>query len=159
MSLQTRLEALVAAIGADIKTALARPVFRVITMHSNPAGTAWTSMPAALTEYGGTNRTRVKADLTGFTQARLTVAVSTVGNSTAEVRIQYATDGDTQAAWAYLDGVDGPKANITTAANGRVSAWVNLAAGAKGDVWLRVVGINGNGTLSPVLGTITLQVK
>jgi hypothetical protein len=36
---------------------------------------------------------------------------------------------------------------------------VNLAAGAKADVFLRVVGQDGNGAASPLFGNIELQTK
>ncbi len=120
---------------------------------------AYTNIPAALTEwYATANRYRVKADLTRFKEARVTVAVFTAANSTCECRVQYATDGDGQGAWAYLDGVDGPKANLG-AVGGRVGAWVPLASGAKADVWLRLININGDGVADPSFGTVTAQFR
>lgn len=164
MSLETRLQALVSAIGADIKALQAAgggsssPSPRDITLNTSFGSVTWASMPAALTELNGSTRSRTKLDLTGYTQARVTASISTVGNSTAELRIQYSTNGDTQSTWAYLDGASGPGANISVN-GGRASAWVNLAAAAKADVWVRVVGINGNGSISPAIGAVVLQVK
>lgn len=136
------------------------PAFLTVCMHTNPAGTAWASMPAALTEYAGNVRNRVKVDMTNYTQARLTVAMpATAGAAGSELRVQYATDGDTQAAWAYLDNSSGPKVSIATANKGAVGAWINLVAGAQADVWLRLVGINGNGTAGPVPGLVMLELK
>ncbi len=116
-----------------------------------------TNIAAALTEHSAP-RTRVKVDLSKFMQARVTVGVNVVANAGAEVRIQYATDGDTQNTWAYLDGTDSPKVSIA-ALNGRVSPYVNLVAGARADVWIRVVTIGGDGAADPNVGTITLQVR
>ncbi len=130
----------------------------VVSLSQSHGSVAWSSQPSALTEYNGATRTRVKVDLAPYTQARLTCSISTVGASTAEYRVQYATDGDTQSAWAYLDGAAGPAVNISVA-GGRASAFVPLVAGARADVWLRVVGINGNGTASPVVGNISLFLK
>jgi hypothetical protein len=83
---------------------------------------------------------RVKADLTASTQARVLSNVAQAGAATAAIRVQYSTD---QASWNYLDGSTGPAVNINTTGL-KVSSWVALAAGAKADVFLRVVGINGD---------------
>ncbi len=130
-----------------------------ITMVAQVGSLAWTNMPSALTEWYSTpNRYRVKADLTNARQARVTVAVNVAAAANAECRVQYATDGDGQGTWAYLDGVDGPKVNVGSI-EGKASAWVNLASGAKADVWLRLVGINGDGAADPSFGTVTVQLR
>lgn len=131
-----------------------------VTLWTNPAATTWASQPAALTEMRGLTTDRTKVDLASYTQARVTVAVgATAGNAGSTIAVQYATDGDTQAAWAYLDGASGPAAASSTASKGAASGWVTLAAAAKGDVWLRVVGVGGNGTISPIYGNVTLHLK
>lgn len=132
----------------------------VAVFHTNPAGTAWTNMPSAVTElYGVAARFRMKLDLTNYTQCRLICAVSTAGASTAEIRIQYSTNGDTQSAWSYMNTVgDGPKTVVGTT-GGKASAWTNIVAGAQTDTWFRVVGINGDAALDPIFGTIALQVR
>jgi hypothetical protein len=131
-----------------------------IVMVGGNAGATWTSMPAALTEFNGNIRTRVKTDLTDYTQAQITAAIGTAGSVNAELRIQYATDGDTQATWAYLDNTSGPLVNIGSGAGaGKAGSFVTLVAGAKAAVWLRVVGINGNGTASPFVGNVAVTFK
>jgi parallel beta-helix repeat protein len=113
----------------------------------------WTDMPAALTELLGNTRQRTKVDLTNITEARLIVNLPTAGAATAEMRLQYSTD---QSTWNYLDSGTGP--SVSLAANGlQVSSFVTLVAGAKSDVFLRVVGINGDGAADPILGTIYAQ--
>ncbi len=119
---------------------------------------SWTNMPAALTELNGATRSRVKVDLTAAVNVRLTAAVSVVGAAGAAYRVQYATDGDAQGTWAYLDGNAGPSVTID-ALGGRVSPWATLVAGARADVWLRVVGINGDGAADPIVGNVVLAVK
>ncbi|MDQ5822414.1 MAG: hypothetical protein M3540_13335, partial [Actinomycetota bacterium] len=88
-------------------------------------------------------------------QVRLLSNVGQAGTATAALRVQYSLD---QAAWNYLDGGTGPSVGINTTGL-KVSAWLNLPAGAKADVFLRVVGINGDGTADPSFGNIILQVK
>jgi hypothetical protein len=118
---------------------------------------SWTSMPAALTEFNGNTQGRIKVDLTNATQARLVVhMMSTAGAASAELRAQYSTDA---SVWNYLDGATGPAAAINVASTTVAGAWVNLVAGAKADVFLRVVGMNGDGIISPSFGSISVQVK
>ena len=109
------------------------------------------AIPSALTEYAASARARY--NLSQFTQARLVVYVGVVGLGSAELRAQYSTD---ESSWAYLDGTSGPKLVLDTVGTGQ-SAWVNLAAGAKADVRLRFVGINGNGIAVTTLGNVFLE--
>jgi hypothetical protein len=120
----------------------------------------WSSMPSALTELPSPNslsgsRYRTKADLTNVTQARLIVGVGSAGSTNAKIRAQYSTD---QTTWNYLDGSSGPSVDINTTGL-KVSSWINLAAGAHGDRFLRIVGISGDASASPNLGRIDVQAK
>lgn len=115
----------------------------------------WTNQPAALTELFGTTTGRTRADLTASSQVRIEVNVAQAGAATAAIRAQYSTD---QTSWNYLDGGTGPSVNIN-ATGLKVSSWVNLASGAKGDVFLRAVGLNGDATADPGFSNIILQVK
>jgi hypothetical protein len=116
---------------------------------------SWTNQPAALTELFGTTIGRLKANLTASAQVRLLANVAQAGAATAALRVQYSTD---QASWNSLDGSTGPAVNINTTGL-KVSSWVDLVAGANADVFLRVVGINGDGTADPDFGNMVLQVK
>ena len=100
---------------------------------------------------------RVKYDLTEATQARLQFNVELVSGAATntEARVQYSTD---QSSWNNLDGASGPAVNITTTGL-KVSSWVDIAAGAKDDVFLRVIGINGDGTTDYDVGVVSLQVR
>lgn len=115
----------------------------------------WALMPAAMTEFGGLTILRQRADLSGASEARLVVNVSAGGAAAAKLRAQYSTD---LAAWSYLDGASGP--SVPVAASGiAASAWVTLEAAAAADVWLRLVGIDGDGVASPSFGSVSLQVR
>ena len=104
----------------------------------------------------GLDYLRIKTDLTSTTQARFFVNVITAGaGASTELRVQYSTD---QAAWNYLDGGTGPSVAINTTGL-RVSSWATITAGAKQDVFIRVVGINGDGVADPAFGTAELQIK
>ncbi len=119
---------------------------------------SWTNQPASLTEIAGLTRHRISYDLTYVSQARLWCIITTAGATNAELRAQYSTDGGTN--WSYLDGVSGPAVVFGATTNApRVGAWVNLAAAAQADVWLRLVGLNGDGVADPAFGQISLHVR
>jgi hypothetical protein len=115
----------------------------------------WTNQPAALTELFGTTVGRLKADLAGAAQVRLLTNVATAGTGAAELRVQYSTD---QSSWTYLDGSAGPSVGVGSTGL-KVSSWVAPAAGAKADVFLRLVGISGDGAADPGFAHVLLQVR
>jgi hypothetical protein len=85
------------------------------------------------------------------------VNVATAGASPppAQLCAQYSLD---QSTWSYFDGADGPC--VTTHQVGlRVSGWVALAATAKDDVYVRVVGNRGDGVAAPAFGNISIEVE
>jgi hypothetical protein len=116
---------------------------------------AWTNQPAGLTELFGTTVGRLKADLTATAQVRLIANVATAGAAGAAIRAQHSTD---QSSWNYLDGATGPSVGVGTTGL-KVSAWVNVTGAAKADVFIRVVGISGDGTADPAFGNVLLQVR
>lgn len=122
-----------------------------ITLSTNVAANTWASMPAAATEFGNTNRSRQRVLLTNAVDARLTIAVSTAGNTTAVIYVEYSTDQTTWVAMGLSQAVNVIGAFAT--------AFVTVPVAARGDVWLRLAGSGGNGTLSPVFGAIGVGVR
>jgi hypothetical protein len=124
------------------------------------ASTIWTNMPAAVTLLFGTASAIIKADLSTYTQCRLLVnKLAVAGNTNSKLILEYATTY-TQTATSYLDIGTTEVSCAATGTNTYVdSGWINLAAGAKADVFITVTGINGNGTLDPVFGSITAEFK
>lgn len=123
-----------------------------ITLWQDAALTVWTNMPAALTEFRAILNTRTKLDLTSATNSRVTVRVGVAPVANAKIKVQYSTD---QTTWIDLCSVTMPATADTT----NVGVWTAVPAGAKADVFIRLVGIDGNGTADPTFGLITLQVK
>jgi hypothetical protein len=115
----------------------------------------WTNQPAAVTELGGSTRHRTHFDLTNVTKARLVVNVMVAGAAAADLCVEYSLD---QTTWSALAGGSGVCAAIN-ATGVRISSLPNIAAAAKADVYLRVIGRNGNGTLDPAFGHISLEVS
>jgi regulation of enolase protein 1 (concanavalin A-like superfamily) len=109
-------------------------------------------MPAAVTEFLGLAIQRTKADLSVATQSRVTVRVGVVPYANAKIKVQYSTD---ESAWVDLCSVTMP----ATANKTNIGTWTDIPSGAKADVFLRLVGIDGNGVADPSFGLITIQVK
>lgn len=133
-----------------------------ITFYAPGTASAWTSMPAALTEFRGQTATRIKADLAQYRRFRVMARTTgTAGPAGAVIGVQYSTD---ESSWAWLDDGGSPVAGTNAAAvdainTTSVTTWTDLATAAKGDVFLRVVGQNGNGAISPTFGIIALEVQ
>lgn len=113
----------------------------------------WLNQPAAVTEFSSVVNRRVKVDLSGMTQVRFVVNVNTAGFAGSIMALQYSTD---QVAWDYLDGVSGPSVPIGTTGV-KVSSYVNIVSAARADVFLRIVGQNGNGVRDPDFWIISAQ--
>ena len=124
----------------------------LVTLWQDAALTAWTNMPAVLTEFRGILNTRTKLDLTTATQSRIIVRVGGAPVANAQIKVQYSTD---ESTWTDLCSVTMP----ATANKTNVGDWTNVPVGAKADVFLRVAGVGGNGNADPTFGLITLGVK
>jgi hypothetical protein len=118
-------------------------------------GGQWDDMPLALTEFDNSSAFRTRFDLAESTEARIVVNVDTPGGAEARIRAEYSTD---QTTWDYLDGVGGPSASAGSAGL-QVSPWTGLSAGARADVYLRIVGIDGDGVADPIFGRIDIQTR
>lgn len=113
---------------------------------------AWSNQPAAVTELFALTRNRTKMELTGANQARFLANVVVAGAATSTLRVQYSTD---QTTWTDLPGT-----SVSTAAVGlKVSTFTAVPAGAKQDVFLRVVGDAGNANADPSYSSMALQLK
>ena len=121
------------------------------------AALAWANMPALETELYSRTIYRIKADLINASQMRLMVNIQVAGAEIAKLRAQYGLTYTGQ--FFSLDGATGPSVDINVGTTLLVSDWVNIVDAAKTDVFLRVVGINGDGATDPSFGHIMLQVK
>lgn len=116
-------------------------------------------MPAALTEFLNNANFRNQADLANVTQVRMKAALTVIGSGvTTELRAQYSSNGG--ANWSDLGAsANTPAVVIGNTVGLKVGTWVNVAAGAKADVLLRVMGINGNGTADPNFNKVVLEFR
>ncbi len=132
-----------------------------IAIHSaGNSNITWTNMPATADFPASNARTRTKVDLTYFTQCRIVVGMQgTAGSAGSKIAARYYTS-DSATATDYLDiGTSEVSATITAANSVTTSSWINLASGAKADVWLAAIGLGGDGVVDPTVGSIHLQFK
>jgi hypothetical protein len=114
----------------------------------------WVNQPAAVTEPA--TRFRTAFNLTNANEARMVVNVQAAGSATpAKLCAQYSTN---QTSWTFLDGVSGPCSDISAAGVQR-SPFASLAVGARADVFLRLVGRDGNGVADPAFGHTAIEVR
>lgn len=125
----------------------------LLTILADPLQTEWTNQPSAVTELFGATRHRAKIDLTNASTARLVVDVVVAGATGATLRGQYSLDGST---WFYLDGSGGPSAVIDSIGLA-VSSTIMLDGAALADVFIRIVGKDGDAAADPAFGLIMLQ--
>lgn len=110
---------------------------------------SWTNQPAAQTEFLGLTHYRVKADLSDMDKVRLSARIVTAGVAGAVLGVQYSTD---ESTWLPLTS-GASLASIGTA----VSTWLDIPAGAKGDVFLRLGGQGGDAVADPAIGLVVLE--
>jgi hypothetical protein len=133
--------------------------YPVVLTIADRAASTWSNMPSALTEYKGVTRHRTVVDFTHATAVRMVTRVNVAGASGANLYCQYSIDSGT--TWLYMDGTATPTGGcLLTSAATVAGSWINLPSGAKTDpVWLRIVGLAGDGAADPQFGTIQVQVK
>lgn len=124
-----------------------------ITLHGRE--TTVGSIPAGIQEIGGVISFRAKYDLANFVQAKVSASVRTAGNSGSHLRIEYSTD---QSSWNSLGAGTAPQC-LLDATGLQESAWSDIAAAAKADVYIRCVTVDGNGSASPVIGTVIVTLR
>ena len=113
----------------------------------------FTNLGAGPTEMAN-QRSRSRVDLSQFTDARVITVFSAAAVS-GDFQIECA-DATSFASITDLLQWDNPAANVLTE-----GTWTTIPAGCKtsGGVYIRVVGINGNGSEDPLAQKILLQVR
>lgn len=101
------------------------------------------------------NRNIIKADLTDYTECRLTTRVNTGSASVNSPRVylQFHTSFTTTVA-TYSDCAATPVSCSLTNTGLIDSGWMSLVAGAKADVFLTVMQNGGDGAADPAVGPV-----
>lgn len=149
---------------ADLRYARIDKASAFIDVIGSQIGTnfTWSNMPAADKWLGEvtTNRPNYPMDLTRYTQARITAQMaSTPGSTGAKVMLRYKATAGNNVADYIIAGSTEIETLIDTASATTDSGWIDLVAGAKADVWVGVVGTNGNGTADPVFQKVVIEFR
>ena len=138
------------AKGADGAAGLA---WREFTILADNAGVTMTNIGTAFVQVGA-NSIRSKVDMTGFTDCRICIGVNKVGTGTQDWQCQYSTD---ESSWVNLT----PAVSNAGAAGEKllVGAFGAIPAGAKADVFIRVVGKSTTAADDPVVRSARVQIK
>lgn len=138
-----------------------RPIdLTIYNASTTTADNEWTNMPAAATELfgfgAGNERYRTKFDLTDYTEFRVVARVYAAGATNAILGAAYAT---TEGTWLNLGATLATGGVSIASAGTKVGTWSAIAAGAKGDVFLTILGDDGDGTADPRFGNVSVQVR
>jgi hypothetical protein len=133
------------------------PFVNIALVTSSTTSSTWTLATTANEAFSG-QRTRTPYNLTGYTQCRLWAkATLLIAGATATIWAQYSADG--AATWSDLGTVAQTPA-IAAATFNDIGTFVNIAAGAKTDVWLRLQGVaSATPTTQPAFGNMGLSCK
>lgn len=124
------------------------------------AATAWTNMPLADTELFGVTNNRNAVDLTRGTYARIVLELTVAGTAASKLRLQYSVDNGTTWGNAAADSTSAPiEVALGTAVGWKRGVWALLAAGAKADVLVRLLGSGGDGVADPAMRAVAIETR
>ena len=131
-----------------------------VSLVADVAAITLTNMALALNFFNASHRYASKVDLTNFTQVRLVVnKQATAGAAASKIILRYRTAFDATAA-NWLDiGTSEVSCAINVQNTVVASAWINITALAKADVFICPLMSGGDGALDPTIGTISAQFK
>jgi hypothetical protein len=121
----------------------------------------WVNMPATGTLLFGGGHHIVRADLTSYEQVRLLVnKQATAGNAGSKLSLYYKTGSYSTVLLNYaIIGTSAVEVAIDTTNDLLNSGWIDLAAGAKADALLAIIGSGGDGAIDPEFGAIHAQFR
>jgi len=147
------------AAGATGPQGPAGPARQFVVIAATPQTVqTWTNMPAAQTELFGNTFGRRSADLSAEGEFRLSVNQSVAGAAGCSLRVQYSTNGG--GSWSDLESSGtGADLGVGTGTGLKTGAWGTVAAGALGEVQLRITGSGGDNTADPAFRYIGIELR
>ncbi len=132
-----------------------------VTLVLSAGSTAWTNMPGAATLMYGNAATVRAVDLAAYTQCRLTVVQFNAAASPAHLRLRYSASAAGSAGSYSMISASECEVALGTAAGMHYldSGWETLDAGAIGEVYIAVVGIDGDGAADPAFLAVTAEFR
>ena len=122
----------------------------------------WSNMPSTLQFFDSSSAYVTQIDLTYYNQVRLIVnKQGTAGATGSKLLVRYqATTGAPFTESSYLAiGTSEVSLAVDTTNNILVTSWIDLVSGAKSDVWVALMGIDGDTTADPVFGNIYAEFR
>lgn len=136
-----------------------RPFSHVIYGDSG-VDAVWTNMPLAQALWLGSERHIRRVDLTSYRQCRLVIQKRAVAGAAASIlSVYYATSFSTLVAGYGSIGTSSVQVAANGASTAVESAWVDLTASARADVYVAIVGQGGDGVLDPTFGFVEVQFR
>lgn len=124
---------------------------------SQTASFTWSAMPALETDFDGTVANRRMFDLSGTSQARIYTRTVAASASGAKLKLQYNLD--TSCVTCTTGWVDIATVTLGTTGAAYAGAWTPIPTAAKTTVYLRIAGVDGDGSASPAFTYIGVQIK
>jgi hypothetical protein len=144
-------------------TAAVQPVMYVPIHAAANSTLSWSAMPSAETMLNASTSRIQKLDLTNYTSVRLIAKVNTAGASGAKLIARYNTAGSVSSTISgnWTSDLGASEVSVAFGASTGMfdSGWISIAASAKGDYHVAVIGSGGDGSASPAFGGIQLQFR
>lgn len=137
------------------------PRATAVTLVINASSIAWTNMPAAATLMFGNAATVRAVDLSAYTECRLTVSQFNAATSGAALRLRYSASASGSAGSYSAISTAECEVALGTAAGMHYldSGWKTLVTGAIDEVYIAIVGIDGNATDDPAFLAVTAEFR
>jgi hypothetical protein len=120
----------------------------------------WSNMPSTLQFFDASPAFITVAELSAFTQVRLLInKLGTSGATNSKIYLRYSTTYSQTASSYSAIGTSSVELAINQSNQFLETAWINLATGAKADVFIALVGDGGDGALDPVFGMIAAEFR
>jgi len=152
--------------GTDLDLDTIRPLIGIIT---NIPILATTSAAFILTNMANAEQTLpldnamniIRFDATYYRQVRIVTRVTTLSASVNNPRLYPQYDDDIPGGLNFVTiGTAAGTEMISLSTTGwKETTWIDLPAGAKGDVWFRIAQHGGDGAADPAIGSVHLQFR
>lgn len=125
----------------------------------------WPNQPSALTFFLGAARWVLPVNLSGATQARISILTNNGGTYVANSKLRFlyrtAAAGWSSTIGDYSQLGDSAHVEVAFAIGVAFfqSSWIDIAAGAKTDVIIALAGIDGNGTADPQFLSVAFEYR
>jgi hypothetical protein len=122
----------------------------------------WANMPNTLQFFDSSSAYVTQIDLTDYNQVRLIVnKQGTAGATGSKLLVRYQATTGTPFDETLYSAIGSSEVSVAVDTTNTIitSSWINLVSGAKADVWVALMGIDGDTTADPVFGNIYAEFR